>query len=133
MSVDQADAGAEQAVALDHPKDLLVGRRDRPRKPAEVAKDARAVAKAAERDLAQDVRVHQNRSRCDQSGQPLVAAAEMVNPDYGVGEDQSSRRCGGVTSLGPQPLTRASRSAASRSISALSASRTSGDFSLMPV
>jgi hypothetical protein len=71
----------------------------------------------------------------EQVAQRLVRGAEVVNPDRSVDEDHAGlrRRRAGSARLDSLPPKRANRRALSRSIKALSASRTSADFSRRPV
>src|SRR5215472_557104 len=66
---------------------------------------------------------------------PTAPSPQVVDPNGGVGEDHSAgnRRRGGATRSGEQPPRRANRRAASRSISAFSASRTMAAVSFRPV
>jgi hypothetical protein len=65
----------------------------------------------------------------------FVVPAQMIDPDGGIGQDHARvvRRRGGASRAGSLPPKRANRRALSRSIRALSASRTRRDFSSSPV
>src|SRR3974390_2072693 len=71
----------------------------------------------------------------EESDKGLVAPAEMVDPNRRVNQDhfRAVRRRRGVFRRGSLPPKRAKRRALSRSINALSASRTIADFSFKPV
>src|SRR5271154_4575203 len=77
----------------------------------------------------------QNLSGVEQSDESAVALAQMVDPHRRVGQYHlcTARLRRGALRSGELPPSRANRRAASRSIKALSASRTSADFSFSPV
>jgi hypothetical protein len=76
-----------------------------------------------------------NRCAIQQSFENDVAGAQMIDPDGSVDQDHlgSDRRRDIGFRWASLPPRRASRRALSRSISALSASRTNADFSRNPV
>src|SRR5690606_25351821 len=89
---------------------------------------------AAKRDLPDNEGVDIDLLGLKQFDEPRLAAPNVVNPDRRVGENHvAGRRRGAASASGSEPPSRASLRAASRCTSALSASRTSADFSSMPV
>ena len=74
-------------------------------------------------------------SAIEEPAEPGISSLQMTDPDRGVDQYHSgfSRSRGAATRSGWLPPKRASRRALSRSISALSASRTNADFSRRPV
>jgi hypothetical protein len=77
----------------------------------------------------------QNLTSFEEGGELPVVCAQMIDPDRRIDQDhgRAGRRRRGVFNLGSVPPSRANRRALSRSISALSASRTRLDFSFTPV
>jgi len=76
--------------------------------------------------------VHQHPSGTEEIDKRRVPAAQMIYPNRRINQDHAGRdrRRGGAFSAPSLPPSRAKRRALSRSISALSASRTKLDFSV---
>src|SRR5205823_9498164 len=70
-----------------------------------------------------------DRSHVEMPCQTGIQPAEVIDPDRGIDQNQRGRRRGIGRNCGSVPPSRANRRAASRSISAFSASRTRADFS----
>jgi hypothetical protein len=64
-----------------------------------------------------------------------IVHPQVIDPDRSVDQNHflAARRRRGAESLGSLPPSRAKRRAASRSINAFNASRTSADFAFSPV
>jgi len=82
-----------------------------------------------------DKAMPENLPAVEQLPERMIRGPQMVDPDRGINQDHSraSRRRGAAARSGWLPPNRASRRALSRSINALSASRTRMDFSRSPV
>jgi hypothetical protein len=135
MSVNVADAMAEQPAPVDEMQNLGVGRDRGARKERERPQDNIALAEIAERDLADDKWMDQNLASAEQLSQRLVARSQVIDPDRRIDQSHNAfvRRRRGALRSGSLPPRTAMRRALSRSINALSASRTRTDFSLSPV
>jgi hypothetical protein len=77
----------------------------------------------------------QDPPRIQQGGERRIACAQVINPNRGIDEDQmaSDFRRGMAFKSGLLQPSLAKRRAASRSVKAVSASRTKADFSVKPV
>jgi hypothetical protein len=100
-----------------------------------VVKDETAPLKLTERKFANHERMDENLFCFEQLRESLFASAKVIYPDRRIGQDhfRGIRRRRGAFNWGWLPPSLAKRRAASRSIKALSASRTIADFSLSPV
>jgi hypothetical protein len=94
-----------------------------------------AAPQVSERELAGDPWMTEYVASLEHRGKQLVAAAEMIDPDAGVDQDHRAggRRRGIATRSGCVPPSLARHRALSRSINAVSASRTSTVLSFVPV
>src|SRR5262249_54597333 len=135
MNIDEPDTAPEQGVMVDEMQDLLVGGHARAWQVRQGAKHDLAPTQIAQGDLADDKGVRQNQARIQQRGKRMVAGSQVIDPDGSVDQDHAGdgRRRRGAFRLGSVPPRRASRRALSRSINALSASRTKLDFSFSSV
>src|ERR1700680_1520556 len=135
MGIDIADAAPEQRFAIDEMHHLLVRSDGRLRQFVHGAKDDIGLPQIAEGELAQNIRMPENLAAVEQPTQRVIAGPQMVDPDRSVDQDHlaRNRRRGAAARSGSLPPSRARRRALSRSISALSASRTRADFSRRPV
>src|SRR5260370_24871415 len=135
MDVDISDAAPEQGVAIDEMQDLRICGDARARQVRHGVQHGLALTQIAQSEFADDEGVGQNHSGVEPAGKRLVARAKMVDPDGRIDQDhaEADRRRGGASRPGSLPPRRASRRALSRSMRALSASRTRLDFSLRPV
>jgi hypothetical protein len=99
------------------------------------AQNEAALPQITQRKLAYHKRMNQNLSGVEQMHKGLLARAQMIDPHRRVDQYhfRLGRRRRGVVRLGSLPPKRANRRAPSRSIKALSASRTKADFSFKPV
>jgi hypothetical protein len=106
-----------------------------PRQVTQRAENQPPLPQIAERQFAGDERVPEDLSAIEQLSERIVAGTQMIDPNRGVDQDHLGfgRRCGIGFISASLPPRRASRRALSRSISALSASRTTADFSRNPV
>src|SRR5271167_1321096 len=135
MGIDIADAASEQDLAIDQPEYFFVRGTDRLRQPLRDPYDVVTLPQIAQRELARDERMSENLAVAKQFAEYRVGRPQVFDPDRRIDQDHLGfgRRRGIGLRLGSLPPRRASRRAASRSTNALSASRTSADFSRMPV
>ena len=124
-----------ESVAINEPQNLF-GRSDlRLRQILQIAKNKFALPQIAEGKFASHKRMTKNQTEVEQAHQRLVNGPQMLHPDRSIDQNhlRADRRRGGATRSGSLPPNRANRRALSRSIRALSASRTKADFSRSPV
>jgi hypothetical protein len=98
-------------------------------------RDMTAWFQMAQRKFTNYKGMYQDLTSIKQLSESGVAPAQMIDPNRGVDQNHlgGARRRLGATNRGWLPPKRAMRRAASRSMSALSASRTKADFSFTPV
>src|SRR5258706_6537309 len=135
MGIDIADTQAEQLLPIDIGKRLSIAGDHCLRQILQGIQDHITLTQAAHRQFANNERVGQHAPTVQQAGKLCAVAAQMIDPYRTVDQDHagSARRRGAAVAFGSVPPSKASRRALSRSISALSASRTSEDFSVRPV
>jgi hypothetical protein len=135
MRIDIPDAAPEQGLTLDEMQYLGVRGDGGLRQLSQGVENHLALPQSAERQLAGHERVAEDLCPLEQPAKRIVAGAQMVDPDGGIDQDQRERgrRRGIDFRFGSLPPRRAKRRALSRSINALSASRTRADFSRTPV
>lgn len=134
VRVDVANAVPEKAC-IDEIQHFLVRRDDRLRQILQGLQDDAARLKMTECKLANNERMREDFLRLKQLRQRGIAASEVIHPNRRISQNHfcGIRRRGAAFSRRWLPPKRAKRRAASRSINALSASRTSADFSFNPV
>jgi hypothetical protein len=135
MSVDISDPAPKQRTTLDELNDLRICRDTGMWQVRERLQHDFALTQVAQSKFADDEGVRQNHPSVQQRDECFVARPEMVDPDGCIGQDQGAldRRRGGAFKPGWLPPKRANLRALSRSMRALSASRTKLDFSFKPV
>lgn len=133
MCVDQATAGPAQVVGVDERKRLVIRGNLRNRQSSQERKDKIALSQIAESNFSDDERMGENTPLPERRRERLVARAQMIDPDRRVYQNHFGRRRGGAFAFGSLPPSNARRRALSRSIKARKASRTTADFSWMPV
>src|SRR6266436_3766906 len=135
MGIDIADAAAVKRFAIDELEHFQVRGAGRLRHPPQYPQNVVTLSQIAERKLAQHERMPEHPAVFEQRVEYRAGRPEMLDPDRRIDEDHPRfvRRRGISARSGSLPPRRASRRAASRSINALSASRTRADFSRMPV
>jgi hypothetical protein len=135
MCIDIADAKSEQLMVVDEIQHFLVRGDDGLRHEAQVFQNKMTLPQIAEGQFADYEGMYQDLSGLKQLLKRRVALAQVVAPYRRIDVDQADldRRRRGATNLRSPPPKRAKRRALSRSINALSASRTSADFSVTPV
>src|SRR5882724_10675987 len=129
MDVDVTKTAASQQIPINEFQDLFIRCYCCGGKIAQGIQYLLTIAKVPNGDLANHERMHQNPVRGKKQRHSRALTPEMFDPNRGVDEDQRERRRGTGRSWGSVPPSRANRRAASRSINALSASRTIADFS----
>ena len=134
MSIYISNATSEEFLAIDKSQNLVIRRNHRLRQLAERSENHLALTDIAESQFTEDKRMAQHLTLAEQITQGRVRRAKMVDPDRGVREDHllAGRRLGTGCKSGSLPPSNARRRALSRSISALSASRSKADFSEAP-
>ena len=122
-------------MLLDEAQHFLIARDDGLRQVLQRSENDAALAQSPECKLACDEGMHQNLCRLEQPDEVLIRPTEMIDPNRTVGQDQTGLclRRGGAARSASLPPSRAKRRALSRSMRALSASRTRTDFSFNPV
>jgi len=135
VGIDVTDAAPEQMLASDGVQHLDIGGDAGLGQIRQGVQDDGALTEIAESELAKDKGVHQHPSGTEEIDKRRVPAAQMIYPNRRINQDHAGRdrRRGGAFSAPSLPPSRAKRRALSRSISALSASRTKLDFSVKPV
>jgi len=135
VSIDIADAAPKEFPLVNEMEHLRIRGNVDLRQFAHGAKHSVAPTQIAERQFPDDERVRHHLPAVEEPRQAAVADTQMVDPDRGIDQDHlaADRRRGTGFKAGSVPARRANRRALSRSISALSASRTKADFSLTPV
>src|SRR5216683_3079173 len=135
MSIDVADPDPEQGVLVDEMSDFLIRRDFGLRQVRQGIQNEIALPQPSQGQLTRHERMSKNLTSFEEGGELPVACAQMIDPDRRIDQDHGrvGRRRGGTFNLDSVPPRRANRRALSRSISALSASRTRLDFSLTPV
>jgi hypothetical protein len=83
-------------VAADEAEDLGVSRDDGLRQISQQAEHHARVAQPAERDLAQNERVPEHLASLEQAGEGGIPAAQMIDPDGGIDEQQLRSRLFGA-------------------------------------
>jgi hypothetical protein len=135
VRIDIADSRASQPMPADEVQHFLVGSRSALRQIPHGLQYKVALPQFAQGKLADYKRMREDAASIKKDSERLIARAQMVDPNRGVDQDHADLgrlRRGGLR-FGSLPPRRASRRALSRSISALSASRTRADFSRRPV
>ena len=135
MRVNVADAPAVKSFPIDETNNLRIVGDCGMREVLQAAQHDLALTQIAHRQLADHKGVRQYPAAIEEVGQGCIAGPKMVDPDRRIDQDHLlvGRRRGIGRKAFSLPPNFASRRALSRSISALSASRTSADFSLTPV
>ena len=135
MDIDISDAEFGQSLPLDEFEDLIVGRGTGLGQVSQGSKNDPPRMQITQREFADDKWMCQDLPGVEEGCELPIARAQMLYPDRRIGQDheRAGRRRGGAFSLGSVPARRANRRALSRSMSALSASRTRLDFSFTPV
>jgi len=140
MNVHPADTAAGELVTVDELEDLVIVRGRRPWHLPEKTKDLGTSLQSAECQLTQDEWMDENEPLAQKAFQPLVAAAQVIDPNRRVDEDQEGvlrvrreRRLGTPRSLFSEPPSAASLRALSRAIRASRPAWTIAVFSLRPV
>ncbi len=135
VSVDIAYAQCEEGIVKNETENLFLSRNACLRKVLEVSEHYIALVQMAQCDFTNDEGMSQHCSLIEQGREDVIALTQMIHPDRSVDQDHAGcgRRRGGTVSFGSLPPNRANRRALSRSIRALSASRTRADFSVRPV
>ena len=127
-----ADAFSMQAVALNEARNLVVLCHHSRRQRLKQFQRRRTARQRATGNFTHDERVHHHTAAFEQRGQLRIMAAQVIDPHRGIDEDQGLagwRLRTATVRFGWLPPSRASRRALSRSISALSASRTMAERS----
>jgi hypothetical protein len=135
VGIDIADANPLKLMSINEFQNLLVGGDTRLRQSMQLAYSKMTLLQIAQGELANHKGMRENGSDIEQAHKDLVRGAQMMHPDGRIDQDHAGfeRRLLGVLSAGSVPPKRARRRALSRSIKALSASRTMADFSRSPV
>jgi hypothetical protein len=135
MDIDISDPESGQSLPLDKFENLPIGRGTGLGQVCQGSKNDPPRMQITQREFADDKWMCQDLPGVEKGCELPVARAQMLHPDRRIGQDheRAGRRRGGAFSLGWVPPRRANRRALSRSMSALSASRTRLDFSLTPV
>jgi hypothetical protein len=135
MRIDISDAAPEQRLPINEVEYFLVRGDGRLREFTQSAENQTTLPQIAERQFASDERMLEDLPAVEQLTERIGPSAQMIDPDRGVDQDHLGfgRRRGIGFRPASLPPRRASRRALSRSISALSASRTKADFSRNPV
>src|SRR5580700_1329691 len=113
-------------MAIDELQHLAIRGHDGGRQVQESGQHGFEAAEIAQGEFADDKWVRQNEIRVEQRSKCGFTDAKMGDPDGRVSQNhaEAGRRLGGALRRGSAPPSRASRRALSRSMSALSASRT---------
>jgi hypothetical protein len=136
MSIDVPDPDPEQGVLVDEMSDFLIRRDFGLRQVRQGIQNEIALPQPSQGQLTRHERMSKNLTSFEEGGELPVACAQMIDPDRRIDQDHGrvvGRRRGVTFNLASVPPSRANRRALSRSISALSASRTRLDFSFTPV
>jgi hypothetical protein len=136
MDVDIADSFAVQAVALDEHQHLIGAGYHGGWQILQQFQDRLALSQVAAGEFSDDKRMHHDNRPLEQIDEPRVAAAEVIDPDCGVDQDQAGfpmRRRGMAWIEGCDAPSRASRLALSRSMSAFRPSLKRAVLSIGPV
>lgn len=135
MDIDISDTAPEQSVTLDETQDFRIGGDASTGQTQQGVHDDLAMTEITQSKFTENARMRENHSGIEQAGEHLITRAKMIDPNRGVNQDhlEPGRRRGGAPRPGSLPPRRANRRALSRSIRALSASRTRLDFSFTPV
>ena len=135
MGIDVAYSAPKQRMVVDEMENLRVRGDACMGQAGQRVQHDFALTQIAQGKFADDKGVRQDRSRIEQRGEGLVAHPQMLDPDRRIDQDhiEPDRRRGGAFRPDSLPPRRANRRALSRSMSALSASRTRLDFSFKPV
>src|SRR5271157_1734781 len=135
MRVDIADAAPEERMTVNKGEDFRLRRDGGGRQVRESGQHGDPLTQGAQSQFADDEGVRQNPTGLEQLGQRRVSGPQVINPYRSIDQDHApaGRRLGGALRSGSLAPNRASRRALSRSMSALSASRTRLDFSFRPV
>ena len=126
MGIDISDAAPKQPVLVDEMQNFGISGDAGLRQIHQCVQHDFTLTQVAQGQLADDKRMGQDRSSLEQRGERLLACAKMGDPNRRIDQDHADvgRRRGGAFRRGSLPPSRASRRALSRSIRALSASRT---------
>jgi hypothetical protein len=135
MNVNVADPESEKRFAGDESHHFLIGSHYGLRQVLQGSQNQIAISQAAQCQFSRHKRVSQHLASIQESPQFAVALAQVVYPNRRIHQNHagSGRRRGTSWSKGSDPPSEANRLALSRSINALSASRTNAVFSIVPV
>ena len=135
MDVNVPDTTPKQFKLINEMQDFWLGGDVGTRQIREGSQHHLALAQVAQSEFANHKRMGENHAGVEQFGERLVMPTQMIDPDGRIHQDhaRAGRRRGGASKAGSLPPKRANRRALSRSIRALSASRTRPDFSFNPV
>jgi len=124
-----------QTVTVNEGMNLVIVRDESWWQSAKRFKDEISLPKAAQRQLPNNERMGKNLPLAEWSAKGGIIVTKIIDPDGSIDQDHagSGRRRGAASLWGSVPPRRARRTALSRSIRALRASRTSDDFSVKPV
>jgi hypothetical protein len=135
VSVDQSDAQAVQTMSVDRKPYLFHLRHSHLRELVEQSECFDSLPQRSQGKFRNHKRMNDNAALPKLPAHLLVAGAEMVDPNRGIGQDHFRlvRRRGTLFKSGIVPPSDANRRALSRSIKALRASRSNAVFSATPV
>jgi hypothetical protein len=130
MGVDIPDTQPKQRPPIDEVKHFLVRGDGYLWQFSQGVQNNITLPETAESEFTRHEGMPEDPSAIEEPAERRIASPQVVDPDRCVDQDHSGfgRRLGGPDSSGSLPPRRASRRALSRSINALSASRTSADF-----
>ena len=131
MGVNITYSEPKQEISIDETQNLPIRGNARARQGFQGLQNHLALPKIAKRDLADHERVRKYLAVLKQTNKGRIGCPQMVDLYRRVDNDQRGcdRLRGTARNRGSLPPNRANRRALSRSMSALSASRTSADFS----
>lgn len=135
MGVDIADTESEEVLLLNEKQNFWIRGDNGLRQTLQRAQNQTTLTQIADGKLTDHEGMRQDSFVLKETSEGAVSGAQVIDPDGGVDQDHvdSGRRRGATSKLASLPPKRANRRALSRSINALSASRTKADFSLRPV
>jgi hypothetical protein len=135
MDIDVADAAAVQGMVIYEFEDFHVSGNADLWQVRQVIQNLSVLTEMTQCELPNNEGMRQHHFGIQEGGKRLIAGAQMVYPNRRIDQNHAGlgRRRGGRRNLSSLPPSFASRRALSRSISALSASRTRRDFSVNPV
>jgi hypothetical protein len=135
MGIDVSDAKPIEVMLVDVVQHLAVRCRDGLGQIGQGLQNELPLPQVPQSQFTDHKGIRQHLPSIEQPNQKLIARPQMVDPYGRVDQNHPRpvRRRGGAVRWGSLPPSFASRRALSRSINALSASRTNADFSLRPV